>query len=393
MRYALIIAGGSGTRLWPMSTKALPKQLIPFIDDHCESQDGKGRSLLQIAMERLGGLVPADNIFVCAGESMRQTMLEKLPGLTEDRFIGEPMGRDTLNAVGLGCGVLAHKDPDATVAIFTADHLIEPVDEMLKIVEQGYELAESDEPTLVTFGIAPTFAATGYGYLELGEAISSKVGRASRLPTQGRAGVSPATEAYVVNEFKEKPEAAVAEQYHAAGPTRYLWNSGMFVWKASNVMDCIQKYAPDNFEDLDRLCRTWGTDACKAELHDTFGALKKVSVDYAIMEPASKDPAVRVAAVPMPLSWLDVGSWPSFGETREKDADGNASGGCKTTLLDSKNVLAVSDDPDELITTIGVEGLIIIRAGKNTLVCKAEDAERIKELHKQVGEAHGEDYL
>jgi len=373
MRYALIIAGGSGTRLWPMSTKALPKQLIPFI----ESEDGGApRSLLQIAMERLDGLVPAENIYVCAGESMRQTMLDNLPGLTEDRFIGEPMGRDTLNAVGLGCGVLQHKDPDATVAIFTADHIIEPVDEMLKIVEQGYELAEADDPTLVTFGIAPTHAATGYGYLELGSAIDGAKG-----------------EAYVVNQFKEKPEAVVAGQYHAAGPTKYLWNSGMFVWKAANVMDCVKKYAPENFEDLDRLCRTWGTDSCKAELHDTFGSLKKVSVDYAIMEPASKDETVRVAAVPMPLSWLDVGSWPSFGDTRDSDEAGNASGGCKTVMMDSKNTLAVSDDPEELITTIGVEDLIIIRAGKSTLVCKAEDAERIKQLHQRVGEEVGDDYL
>ncbi|MEM1353295.1 MAG: mannose-1-phosphate guanylyltransferase [Planctomycetota bacterium] len=369
MRYALIIAGGSGTRLWPMSTQALPKQLIPFI----ASADGPPRSLLQIAMERLDGLVPAENIYVCAGESTRQTMLDNLPGLTEDRFIGEPMGRDTLNAVGLGCGVLHHKDPNATVAIFTADHIIEPVDEMLKIVEQGYTLAEAEQPTLVTFGIAPTHAATGYGYLQLGDAI-------------GDAG-------FVVNQFKEKPEAPTAEQYHAAGPTKYLWNSGMFVWKASNVMDCIKKYANENYVALDRLCAGWGTPQCRAELHDTFGSLKKVSVDYAIMEPASKDPAVRVAAVPMPLSWLDVGSWPSFGQTRPSDDAGNRAAGGKTLFMDSKNTLAVSDDPEELITTIGVEDLIIIRAGKSTLVCKAEDAERIKQLYSLVGEQHGVGYL
>jgi len=167
----------------------------------------------------------------------------------------------------------------------------------------------------------------------------------------------------------------------------------MFVWKAKNVMDCIRRYAPENFSELDRLCSTWGTDACRAELHDTFGKLRKISVDFAVMEPASRDPNVRVAAVPMPLSWLDVGSWPSFGETLQKDTAGNASAGSKSVFMDSKNTLAVSDDPEELITTIGVEGLIIIRSGKSTLVCRAEDAERIKDLHKQVGERIGESYL
>lgn len=370
MRYALIIAGGSGTRLWPMSTKALPKQLIPFIDGE---DGGSPRSLLRIAMERLAGLVPEEQIYICAGQSTRQTMLDNLPGLSPDRFIGEPMGRDTLNAVGLGCAVLAQRDPDASVAIFTADHLIEPADELRAIVKQGYELAESAEPTLVTFGIAPTHAATGFGYLQLGDKV------------EGNGG-------FVVDQFKEKPPAETAEQYFAAGPTKYLWNSGMFVWKAANVMKCIEKYAPDNYPTLAKIGKLWGTPECDAKLEAWFGSLKKVSVDYAVMEPASKDPAVRVAAVPMPLSWLDVGSWPSFGQTREPDADGNRTATCKAILHESKNVLAVSDDPDELITTIGCEDLIIIRTGKATLVCKASEAEKIKQLQAQVAEQMGDSY-
>jgi mannose-1-phosphate guanylyltransferase len=372
MRYALIIAGGSGTRLWPMSTKALPKQLIPFID---VDDRGRGRSLLQIAMERLDGLLPPEQVYVCAGESTKQVMLDKLPGLTPDRFISEPMGRDTLNAVGLGCSVLKHKDPEATVAIFTADHIIEPVDDLLRIVEQGFEAAEADDQTLVTFGIAPTHAATGYGYLELGDKL-------------------PASEhAFVVDQFKEKPAADVAERYHAAGPDKYLWNSGMFVWKADIVMRCIEKYAPENFEKLDHLGRTWNEPTRDEDLAEVYPTLNKISVDFAIMEPASQDPDMTVAAVPMPLSWLDVGSWPSFADTLDPDEAGNAASRCRTAHLDSRNVLTASDDPDHLIATLGCEDLIVIHTGQATLVCHKDQAEKIKQLHQQVGERVGDDYL
>ncbi len=377
MRYALIIAGGSGTRLWPMSTQALPKQLIPFIDDGTGDPGTGGRSLLQIAMERLGDLLPPEQIYICAGESTKQVMLDKLPGLTEDRFISEPLGRDTLNAVGLGCSVLQHKDPDATVAIFTADHIIEPVADLLTIVEQGFELAERDDATLVTFGIAPTHAATGYGYLQLGQKLDH--------PSEAQA--------YVVDQFKEKPAADVAETYHAAGPEKYLWNSGMFVWKASTVMECIRRYAPDNHDKLDELGRTWNDDDRQLKLGEIYPTLKKVSVDYAVMEPASKDDTMTVAAVPMPLQWLDVGSWPSFADTLEPDADGNATSGAKSVHLHSKNILAASDDPTHLITTLGCEDLIVIHTDKATLVCHKDQAQHIKQLHAQVGEQIGDEYL
>ena len=378
MRYALIIAGGSGTRLWPMSTKELPKQLIPFIDgDSSGGAPGGGKSLLQIAMERLDGLLPKEQIYVCAGESTKATMLKRLPGLSEDRFIAEPMGRDTLNAVGLGCAVLREKDPDATVAIFTADHIITPVDEFLGVVARGFELAERDERTLVTFGITPTHAATGYGYLQLGDKIE---------------GVASGG-ASVVEQFKEKPEQDVAEEYHRAGPGKYLWNSGMFVWKAAAVMHCIEKFAPENAAKLNELARAWDTPQRDEKLAGVYPTLKKVSVDYAVMEPASTDAEMTVAAVPMPLKWLDVGSWPSFADTLDPDAGGNTSSGCKTVHLDSRNVLAASSEPGHAITTIGCDDLIIIHTPQATLVCRKDDAQRIKELHAKVGEVLGEEYL
>jgi len=364
MRHALIIAGGSGTRLWPMSTKQLPKQLIPFID---------GRSLLQIAMDRLEGLLPDDRIHVCAGEATRDVMLDKLPKLSPDNFIAEPTGRDTLNAVALAAAAIASRDPDAVIAVFTADHLIEPVDEFQHIVTRGFELAERDEPTLVTFGVTPDHAATGFGYLQLGEPI----GNAGR----------------VVDQFKEKPDADTARQYLDAGPDKYLWNSGMFVWKAAVLMDCVKQYAPDNHPGLEKIGNAWGTDDQDDTLHAVFPELPKISVDFAVMEPASQDPDVTVAAVPMDLSWLDVGSWPAFAETLDPDEHGNAVAANKAVTLDAKNNLLASDNPHHAVTVLGCSDLIVIHTDHATLVCHKDAAQDIKKMHAAVKEKLGNDYV
>lgn len=382
MRYALIMAGGAGTRLWPMSTRELPKQLIPFISD---AQQGP-RSLLQIAMDRLEGLVPDKRIYICAGEATRRVMLERLPRLSADRFIAEPMGRDTLNAVGLSAAVLQKIDPDATIAVFTADHLIEPIDRFQKIVEQGFAVAEAGPRTLVTFGIEPTHAATGYGYLQLGEPLGTG-------DSAGDTGAQAQAGAKAVDQFKEKPDAATAETYLAAGPGKYLWNSGMFVWRASAVMAAIEAFAPQNHAKLAALGDAWGTAKYPAKLAQVYPTLKKVSVDFAIMEPASTDERFTVAALPMPLRWLDVGSWPSYMQTLDTDDSGNAAAGCKAVLQDTRGTLVASDDPEHLITTIGCEDLVIIHTAKATLVCPKDQAEQIKALHQRVGEEVGEAYL
>jgi len=360
MRHALIIAGGSGTRLWPMSRAGLPKQLIPFIN---------GKSLLQLAFDRLEGLVPAENRHICAGKSHASAIKAALTGFSSEQFLGEPTGRDTLNAVGFSAAAIAACDPNAVIAVFTADHIIEPVEDFLKIVDHGFRLAEERPDTLVTFGIAPTEAATGYGYLQLGAAIDGT--------------------ARVVEQFKEKPEAAVAREYLAAGPTRYLWNSGMFVWKASTLLDCIRRYEPENYAGIEKIGAAWTSPQREAVLDATFPALKKISVDFAVMEPASHDPLVTVAAVPMPLSWLDVGSWPMFAGTCPQDGQGNALGAGRSILVDTKSTLVASSDPRHLIATIGCDDLIVIHTPEATLVCRKDRAEAIKELHKKVGEQFG----
>jgi len=358
MRYALIVAGGSGTRLWPMSRASLPKQLIPFIN---------GKSLLQLAFDRLEGLVPAENRYICAGQNHAELICNALC-LPREQFLGEPTGRDTLNAVGYSAAIIAKRDPEAVIAVFTADHIIEPIDEFLKIVDHGFRVAESQPNALVTFGIAPTKAATGFGYLELGEALDGSARR--------------------VEQFKEKPALPIAEEYFAAGAERYLWNSGMFVWRAATLLNCICRYEPSNAEGIAQIADAWNTPQREAVLNDVFPKLKKISVDFAVMEPASRDPQVQVAAVPMPLTWLDVGSWPMFAETCPQDEHGNPTA-AKTLHIDSKRTLAASSDPDHLIATIGCEDLIIIHTADATLVCHKDCAESIKEMHRQVGERFG----
>jgi mannose-1-phosphate guanylyltransferase len=366
MRYAMIMAGGSGTRLWPMSRSAMPKQLIPFI---------RGKSLIQIASERLEGLVPLGQQYICAGMAHRDAILRALPGFDPQRYLAEPTGRDTLNAVGFAAAVIARRDPQAVMAVFTADHVIEPVARFQEIVARGYEIAEQQENVLVTFGIAPTHAATAYGYLQLGQPLAW------------------AGQAYRVERFQEKPDEATARQYLDAGPGKYLWNSGMFVWRAATLLACLQRYAPQNYAKLQQIAAAWDTPQRDAVVRQVYPTLPKNSVDFAIMEPASRAPDITLAAVPMDLSWLDVGSWPAFAQTCEHDGSANALAAGRHTLIDTSSTLIASSEADHLITAIGCEDLIIVHTPDATLVCRADRAQDIKKLHQLLADQWGAKYL
>jgi mannose-1-phosphate guanylyltransferase len=350
MRYAMIMAGGSGTRLWPMSRRAQPKQLLPFIE---------GRSLLQIAGARLEGVVPAERRLVCASDAYRAQVMAAVPALQPSNWLGEPMGRDTLNAVGFAAAVLARRDPDAVFAVVTSDHLITPQAEFAKRLAEGFRLAETDPTRFVTFGITPTFPATGYGYVERGDAIAGFDGcfRAKR--------------------FVEKPDRARAEQYLASGS--FSWNSGMFVFHAARCLEAIGWFKPESAAGLERIAEAWGSPRQDEVVAQVYPTLPKISVDYGLMEPASADARRSIAVVPMSVDWKDVGSWPTWADTLSADADGNRAN-ARTQHLASKGVVVASDDPSHMVSVIGLENVIVVRTRDATLVCRADMAEKVKEI-------------
>ncbi len=347
-----------------MSRSAKPKQLLPLI---------RGKSLLALAWQRLEGLIPVERRWVCAGEQHRQAVQETLPDLHPDRWLGEPVGRDTLAALAYATAAIARADPDATVCVLTADHLIEPDADFRAILADGCGVAESGPGILVTFGIAPTHPSTGFGYLRLG----------ARFQRHAR----------IVAEFKEKPDAATAAAWVAEGPDHFLWNSGMFVWKAATFLGCVSRYEPAAFASVTRIVEARGTPGFAELIGSLYPSLKKISVDYAVMEKASRDPAATVAALPMALRWKDIGSWPAFAETCEPDEAGNARAAEKALLLETSGTFVASSDPAHLVAALGCEDLVIVHTPTATLVCRKDRAEDLKKLQSLAAERFGPDYV
>lgn len=354
-RYSAVIAGGSGTRLWPYSRRARPKQLIPVAG---------GLSLLELAWHRVDGAIPNAQRLVCATESFRAAIRDVLGNLADENLLGEPVGRDTLAAVGFVANVLAARDPRAIVAILTADHIIEPADVFRTRLQDAFRVVEADRTKLVTFGIAPTHPATGYGYIERGAAIDG------------------AHDAYHVVRFHEKPDRARAEHYRAQG--NYAWNSGMFVFAAATMRDAIARHDPVCAAGLAEVAAAYDTPSREQTLARVYATLPKRSIDVAVMEPE----AARGSVAVLPLEglvWLDVGSWTSFAETIAQDDAGNRSN-AHWCDLESRGMTVISDDPSHLIATVGCSDLVIVHTKDATLVCPPSEVERVKALAERVPE-------
>jgi mannose-1-phosphate guanylyltransferase len=378
--YAVILAGGSGVRLWPLSRESMPKQLIPVL---------AGKSLMEAAFDRLHGVIPPERRWICGGARYEAVVKEKIPAI--GHYIGEPEGRDTLAAIALSCALVRKEAPDAIIAFLTSDHVIEPVERFREDLRTAFAAVEAHPDVLVTFGVRPTFAATAYGYLELGELLDG-VG----------IDATPSSTAAIrrVRRFREKPDRATAERFLAEGPARYLWNSGMFVFKASRLLELLAKYEPEVAQAIERIARASRPEEQAALMRDIYPNITKKSVDYGIMEPVSQDPDVTIACVPLDLEWKDIGSWAAYGSLAEPDSHGNramrasGTGGALPVLFkDSSNTLVVSADLNHLIACLGCEDMVIIHTKDATLVCPQSRVEEIKKLHPDILAAFGGQFL
>ena len=356
MRYAVILAGGAGKRLWPLSRLDRPKQLLPLIED---------KNLLSMAVERLGGIFAPENILIITNAEYLPQVRQALPQIPPANVIGEPEGRDTANAIALGVELLHARDPEATMAVFTADHVIRPVECFAQAVDMACKTAEKNPDALLTFGVSASWPHTGLGYIHVGKSV--------------------ATDIYEVQGFKEKPDHQTARHYVESG--QYYWNSGMFVWTLSAIRKAFEAYLPESLRKLEGVAKAMreGRDYMPM-LREVYPKLEKISIDYAVMEKASKAMMVHLRC-----EWLDVGSWPSLEQVSELDENGNVVVAENSVLLDSNRNIVVTED-DHLLAVVGMDDCIVVHSSDATLVCNRSDSQRLKELVAALEARYGKKY-
>jgi mannose-1-phosphate guanylyltransferase len=358
MLYALILAGGAGTRFWPVSTKSRPKQFL--------SLDHDGKSLLKLTFERIKDTVPPQRIYVVTSAAQRDMTAKELPELILDNIIAEPVQRNTAAAIGYAVIRITRDDPQAGFLVLPSDHLIENKDVFVATMIAGAQVAAKTD-SIVTFGIVPTSPSVGYGYIKKG-AEHAEIG-----------GVK----VFDVEEFREKPDASAAKEYVDSG--QYLWNSGMFVFKNTGFLTAMEKHLPKHYKALMKIQGSILSREEETVTIKEYYALEPISIDYGILEKTE-----NIKMVESKFDWKDVGSWSSMEQVLGKDGDNNAAKG-DNVVLDSKDNVIVSEGG--VIAAVGVEGLVIIHTPKATLVCKKEDAEKVRDVVEKLKKKGLDQYL
>ena len=343
MIYAMIMAGGSGTRLWPLSRIAQPKQALRLTGE---------RSLYQQAVDRLDGLVPAENIFTVANPRYSPMLNAQAEHIPAENFLVEPEGRGTAAAIGLAAIHLRHKDPGAVMIVLTADHFMSDVATFQQALRAA--VATARQGWLVTLGIPPSYPSTGYGYIRQGSALPQAEG----------------TAVYTVERFIEKPDLETAQKMLAAGG--HSWNSGMFIWTVERILAEFGRQMPALHAQLEEIAAAIGTGSYPAVLGRVWPQIQKQTIDYGVMEHAQK-----VAVVPAEIGWIDVGSWASLYELLPADAQGNRWTGPHLEI-DASGVLAYNRE--RLVAVIGMHDLIIVDTPDALLVCPRSREQEVKRL-------------
>ncbi len=356
MLHALIMAGGSGTRLWPLSRKSQPKQTLSLAGE---------RTMFQMTVDRVLPLIPPQRIHIVASAPMAELLRPQAPDIPAANVIVEPAPMDSGPAVGLGLAHIDRQDPDAVVAILSADHFIGRADEFLRVLQSAEDLALQDY--IVTLGITPGYPSTGYGYIERGVSL----------------GRHRHHEAYVAERFREKPDLATAQAWLADG--RYAWNSGMFVMTCRTGWAEFERQLPQFAADLRRVERAIGEPNYQDVLGQMWPSAPKKSLDYAIMEGA-----LRMAVVPVDMEWVDIGSWASLFEVMPRDADGNVVLGDHVGIGTTRSLVRGGQ---RLVATIGLDNVVIVDTPDALLVCAADRAQEVKALVDRLNQAGRKDVL
>ncbi len=353
--YPVILAGGRGTRFWPLSRKKLAKQLLPLNSE---------KTMIQETVERLLPVAPAQQCWIITNGDLRENIVRQVKKVPRQQVIAEPLGRNTAPAIGLAAFILLHRDPDAIIGMFPSDQVILDEKKFRKNVESAVRLATAGE-NIVVMGIRPTRPETGYGYIETGAGVNSGVVRVRR--------------------FTEKPELEKAKQFVAAG--NYFWNSGMFVWAASTLAAAIREHLPKTAPLLEEIAATYGTRKFESTFRRLYPKCDNISVDYAIMEPRSArgEQASNIYCVPADFGWNDLGSWAALFEhhlPREKS----------NNVVRAKQVFELDGDgnyvhsPEKFVAVVGVSGLVVVDTGDALLITTRERSQDVGKVVKYLDE-------
>lgn len=365
--YAVIMAGGVGTRFWPKGTTKIPKQFLKIASE--------SHTLLQMTYKRLEGLFYDSKIFVVTNTIYKNEVKKQLPKIPDENIICEPMGRNTGPCIGLACLFINQFEPKANVLVVAADHLINDVNEFHRIIKSGLKFV-NDNGGIVTLGIHPTLPETGYGYIQYDADLVTE----AELEINGESSFE---KIYKVKTFAEKPNLDLARAFLESGD--FLWNSGMFIFRTDTMMDEIKNYMPDLHESLNRLSGDLLSKDFPKHLEDEYSKLKSISIDYGVMEKSQ-----NVYIIRSHFGWNDVGAWDEVYNIKDKNGEGNVIQG-RTVTINTKNCLIINDQ--KIVATIGVEDLLIINTENGLLICKRGEAQSVKEVVDYLRRKGMEQYL